>query len=761
MLRFSPASIQRYDSAMTVSFDHSGVRQSVQIPLKAEGALILGAQDFATSLGSAAGINGALSMGAAGSKYFIVDTNNSRIKLYDGIPTVSFPPSAPIIIGQANAFGTTQNMGGRSAQSLSAPRKAIWCAGKLFVTDTGNHRVLVWNSIPTESGQPADMVLGQNDTVSGAANRGLAAPAADGLSTPSGLACHIVGTASMLFVADAGNHRVLVWNEISSLATGKPADQVIGQADFSSGLKNRTDTNTPAQDSLYQPAGIHVTGTTLFVADNTNNRILAFGLPANDSNLTINGNALFPLGQASFTAHSTGSSNMYGPKDVTSNGISLAVADYLQHRVLVWSTLPSAYSAPDFAVGQDSMASILLNNTAGNGLRDAKSLHFPYGVSYVGSQLHVADSWNSRIMVFNVTPNQDHPVANLIIGQTSAAHDVENSEATITNNQMASMRIYADSQRLVVPDGYRNRVLIWNSFPTANNQPPDVILGQADAASAAVNRNGTASCATMSSPSAVFWDGARLYVADEGNHRVLVWNAASIANGAAADLVLGQPDCATISLGSTADKLRAPRGVYVAGGSLFVSDQLNGRIQAFATNSLSTGQSAAFTLKWTTVECPATTLTMSNPEQVFSDGTKFYIPERGRNRISVFASIPTAATCPSYFLGQPDGSTSTANATVNGLGGGVFDGDGSFYMIDRGGNHRVEKWISSRVPDSTAVLPTPDAVWGASDVDSYDGLNQSRIYGGYGFRDAYTPALVGPLMVIPDRSGRVYIVPKI
>ena len=35
----------------------------------------------------------------------------------------------------------------------------------------------------------------------------------------------------------------------------------------------------------------------------------------------------------------------------------------------------------------------------------------------------------------------------------------------------------------------------------------------------------------------------RLYVADDDNNRVLGWNdAASFANGAAADLVIGQPD---------------------------------------------------------------------------------------------------------------------------------------------------------------------------------------------------------------------------
>src|SRR6266702_2558979 len=47
---------------------------------------------------------------------------------------------------------------------------------------------------------------------------------------------------------------------------------------------------------------------------------------------------------------------------------------------------------------------------------------------------------------------------------------------------------------------------------------------------------------TMLNPVAVSSDGVRLLVTDLGHNRVLVWNSIPTANAAPADLVLGQPD---------------------------------------------------------------------------------------------------------------------------------------------------------------------------------------------------------------------------
>src|SRR5262249_22703320 len=68
----------------------------------------------------------------------------------------------------------------------------------------------------------------------------------------------------------------------------------------------------------------------------------------------------------------------------------------------------------------------------------------------------------------------------------------------------------------------------------------DRVLGQAGFGT---GNAGAISASALRSPAGVAFDsaGGRLYVADTGNHRVLSWpSAAGFANGAAADLVLGQ-----------------------------------------------------------------------------------------------------------------------------------------------------------------------------------------------------------------------------
>jgi len=53
-----------------------------------------------------------------------------------------------------------------TAKSMRGPQ-GVWIQnGKLFVADTQNHRVLIFNSIPTANGAAADLVLGQKSLTS-------------------------------------------------------------------------------------------------------------------------------------------------------------------------------------------------------------------------------------------------------------------------------------------------------------------------------------------------------------------------------------------------------------------------------------------------------------------------------------------------------------------------------------------------------------------------------------------------------------------
>ncbi len=90
-----------------------------------------------------------------GTHFFVCDTWNNRVLIYDSIPTDgSEKPS--LVLGQKD-FKTSY--AGYELNEMNWPVGVAVAKGKLYVTDTHNNRILVWNQIPTESGIPADYAI--------------------------------------------------------------------------------------------------------------------------------------------------------------------------------------------------------------------------------------------------------------------------------------------------------------------------------------------------------------------------------------------------------------------------------------------------------------------------------------------------------------------------------------------------------------------------------------------------------------------------
>src|SRR5204863_399802 len=136
---------------------------------------------------------------------FIADSNrvgafpsNHRVLVYKGASSMFPPPSAEltydrkcpvclgkasVVLGQPDFTTTTLNIAAnRSALRLAT---AVTSDGvRPSVTDPGNNRVLVWNTIPTANGAPADVAIGQPDLISSRANNAATADATTGKQTP-------------------------------------------------------------------------------------------------------------------------------------------------------------------------------------------------------------------------------------------------------------------------------------------------------------------------------------------------------------------------------------------------------------------------------------------------------------------------------------------------------------------------------------------------------------------------------------------------
>jgi len=100
---------------------------------------------------------------------------------------------------------------------------------------------------------------------------------------------------------------------------------------------------------------------------------------------------------------------------------------------------------------------------------------------------------------------------------------------------------------------------------------------------------------TMDSPHGLCVDSSgRLWVADSSNNRVLGFNAAILAAGANASVVLGQSSFTANTGGHTATTLSYPTAVAIDdSGNLWVADLLNSRMLRFNAADLGTSGAAA------------------------------------------------------------------------------------------------------------------------------------------------------------------------
>ncbi len=92
-------------------------------------------------------------------RVFVSDRQNSRILIFTPTPTTT-GAAATFVVGAANF---TTSTGGTTASLLNHPA-GVWSDGtRLIVADQSNSRVLIYDPIPTSNGASASIVLGQAD----------------------------------------------------------------------------------------------------------------------------------------------------------------------------------------------------------------------------------------------------------------------------------------------------------------------------------------------------------------------------------------------------------------------------------------------------------------------------------------------------------------------------------------------------------------------------------------------------------------------
>ncbi|MBX3722208.1 MAG: NHL repeat-containing protein [Turneriella sp.] len=245
--------------------------------------VVIGQSDFtsaAPNAGAAIGAQGFdqpvhASVSATGI-LFVTDYNNNRVLAYNTIPKI-YPVNADFVLGQNSmAVITANNTLVATAARLNHPYATHAIGGKLYIVDQDNRRVVVHNSIPSTTAASASFVIGHADfTTLSAGTNYTVSP--NFMNSPYDLLVY----QDHLYISDAGNHRVLVFNTLPTASDARP-DFVIGQPN-AAGL-NPNQGGTAGTQTLRTPTTIIAQGAKLAVADQENNRILFYDLPISADN---------------------------------------------------------------------------------------------------------------------------------------------------------------------------------------------------------------------------------------------------------------------------------------------------------------------------------------------------------------------------------------------------------------------------------------------------------------------------------------------
>jgi DNA-binding beta-propeller fold protein YncE len=577
-------------------------------------------------------------------------------------------PEATAVLGQPHF--DTWDPGLSRSKIASRARVVIDPDRQLaFITDSANHRVLVWDIHPDrlESGMDAMTVIGQSDFVTN-----IPTTNASGLRSPSDITYN--PERQELFVSDSGNNRVLVFSvSDAELAreTGLEAFAVIGQDDFTS-REIRTDLRKLKAERI----GIDYRYHRLFNGEQFGNRVMVFDVNPDILQGAINPDAIAVLGQPNYQStdpavtqtrltmpritldvekqiayvpdgypagnrinmfdihpdrmqefetpivDQIGHINPEGEPDFLARSANdrtssrywtqardisidtvdhrLFVSDNYGHRVMVFEldrmNRPLERGA-SWALGQpDTSTSQILPG------RDATTIKLPLSMEYDESQkrLFVADTWNDRVLVFDMTPGQvdSGMEASYVLGQ----QDFTSYEPATSQNRIffgsrdgrgiypsearaAEIAMDKENQRIFVTDGGNHRVLVFDVDPDriANGANAIAVLGQDDFTSSETGLSAT----RWELPGDLVYDekNHRLFVGVAWQHRVLVFDVHPdrLINGKAADYVIGQPNFEIAEPGLSDTKFRQTDGLSYDSENdrLYLTDKYNHRVMVF------------------------------------------------------------------------------------------------------------------------------------------------------------------------------------
>ncbi|MCD6094537.1 hypothetical protein J7J39_01375 [bacterium] len=154
------------------------------------------------------------------------------------------------------------------------------------------------------------------------------------------------------------------------------------------------------------------------------------------------------------------------PSGIASDGKHLFLVDTFNNRVLIWNKLPEDNVPPDIVLGQKNFYS----NDPG---KERDQMNWPFSITTDGKHLVVSDVNNNRILIWNKIPTKNGEPADIILKGGGSYWKAPNEKRL----PGAAWGVWTDGNKLVITNTWSDgSILIWNRFPTKENQPADIVL---------------------------------------------------------------------------------------------------------------------------------------------------------------------------------------------------------------------------------------------------------------------------------------------
>ena len=371
------------------------------------------------------------------------------------------------------------------------------------------------------------------------------------------------------------------------------------------------------------------------------------------------------------------------PGGIATDDQHLILADRFNNRVLIWNNLPNGNVAPDIVLGQKDFTS----NNPGKSL---DKLNWPVAVATDGKKLVVADTYNDRLLIWNSFPANNGQPADIEIKDAGRGQEV-NPKRTME----WPWAVWTDGKKLVATATRSATVLIWNSFPTKNNQPADISILLPE---------------SFGTPRTIGSNGEHLIV---GDHNVKVkgkegqgnffWKTFPNRDNQPYDFLISSAEEAPIqsvnqNINRMSDIFWGPTftsdGKLIAlGNQLYIwnyfpeneNDMPDVSVAAFhgglSGNKLASGDGSGITI---------------------ADG-KLYISLYNGNKIVAYNSIPQSAEQkPDFAVGSPDVDTNTLDS-IGFITNPIIETDGKSLFVSSDFDGTLSVWKS--LPDENGAKP--------------------------------------------------------